>query len=151
MQRSPLEWCDRALLARIHRYTLHRLRAEIEPVSPADFMRFLFSWQHVDAADAADRIDGLREILAMLDGFELAAGAWERAVLPARLIPYEPQMLDMLCLAGEVGWARLSVANGSGASRARDAGRAVSARARRRVAAAAGDRRSRSARGRSRA
>jgi ATP-dependent Lhr-like helicase len=102
------EWCDRALLARIHRYTVHRLRAEIEPVSPADFMRFLFKWQHVDAADRLTRLDGLRETIAMLDGFELAAAAWERSVLPARIDGYDPAMLDMLCLAGEVAWARLS-------------------------------------------
>jgi ATP-dependent Lhr-like helicase len=107
---SGVEWCDRALLTRIHRYTLHRLRAEIEPVTAADFMRFLFDWQHVDAASQLDGLDGLREALAMLDGFEAAAGAWERAVLPARMRAYEPQMLDMLCLAGEVGWARFSSA-----------------------------------------
>jgi ATP-dependent Lhr-like helicase len=106
---APLEWCDRSLLSRIHRYTLNRLRAEIEPVSPADFMRFLFSWHHVEPAAQLISIDGLREIIAMLDGFELAASAWERAVLPARLSTYDPQLLDMLCLAGEVGWARLSV------------------------------------------
>ena len=29
-------------------------------------------------------------------------------MLPARLDRYEPSMLDMLCLAGEAGWARLS-------------------------------------------
>jgi ATP-dependent helicase Lhr and Lhr-like helicase len=103
-----VEWCDRALLARIHRYTLNRLRAEIEPVSPADFMRFLFKWQHVDPADRLVGLDGLRETLAMLDGFELAAAAWERSVLPARVDGYEPSMLDMLCLGGEVGWARFS-------------------------------------------
>jgi ATP-dependent Lhr-like helicase len=111
--RSPhgeMEWADRALLARIHRYTLNRLRAEIEPVSPSDFMRFLFRWQHVDPATQLNGLDGLREIAAMLDGFEAAAGAWERSVLPARLKGYEPGMLDMLCLAGEVGWARLSPA-----------------------------------------
>jgi ATP-dependent Lhr-like helicase len=107
--RSPgTEWCDRRLLARIHRYTLNRLRAEIEPVSPADFMRFLFAWQHVDARHKLTGIDGLREALASLDGFELPAAAWERAVLPARLDRYEPAMLDMLCLTGEVGWARFS-------------------------------------------
>jgi ATP-dependent Lhr-like helicase len=105
---TELEWCDRALLSRIHRYTLNRLRAEIEPVSPADFMRFLFSWQHVDAPDRLTGLDGLREVIARLDGFELAAGAWERAVLPARVAGYDAPMLDMLCLAGEVGWARLS-------------------------------------------
>jgi ATP-dependent Lhr-like helicase len=101
-----LEWCDRTLLARIHRYTLNRLRAEIEPVTPADFMRFLFRWQHVDASDRLTGLDGLREAIAALDGFELAAGAWERSVLPARVIDYDPSMLDLLCLTGEVGWAR---------------------------------------------
>jgi ATP-dependent Lhr-like helicase len=106
--RAPREWCDRALLARIHRQTVERLRAEIEPVSPADFMRFLFKWQHVDRADRLCGIDGLREAVSMLDGYELAASAWERAVLPARVDGYEPSMLDMLCLSGEVGWGRLS-------------------------------------------
>ena len=105
---ESLEWCDRALLARIHRYTLNRLRAEIEPVTPADFMRFLFTWQHVDERSKLTGLDGLREAIALLDGFELSAGAWERAVLPSRLDRYDPSMLDMLCLAGEVGWARLS-------------------------------------------
>jgi ATP-dependent Lhr-like helicase len=116
---SPLEWCDRALLARIHRYTLNRLRAEIEPVSPADFMRFLFKWQHVDMKEQLTSLDGLREALAMLDGFELPAAAWERSVLPARVDRYDPAMLDMLCLAGEVGWARLSPPSGPGVEPAR--------------------------------
>jgi ATP-dependent Lhr-like helicase len=107
--RDPaLEWCDRRLLARIHRYTLNRLRAEIEPVSPADFMRFLFTWQHVDKTTRLSGIDGLRAILGELDGFELPARAWERFVLPARLDHYEPSMLDILCLTGQFGWARLS-------------------------------------------
>jgi ATP-dependent Lhr-like helicase len=105
---GELEWCDRTLLARIHRYTLNRLRAEIEPVSPADFMRFLFRWQHVETSSRLTGLDGLREIVAALDGYELAAGAWERAVLPARLDRYDPSMLDMICLAGEAGWGRLS-------------------------------------------
>jgi ATP-dependent Lhr-like helicase len=106
---ATMEWCDRALLARIHRYTLNRLRAEIEPVSPADFMRFLFKWQHVDEASRLTGRDGLRQALELLDGFELPARAWERAVLPSRMDRYDPSMLDMLCLSGEVGWARLSV------------------------------------------
>ena len=113
---SEVEWCDRALLARIHRYTLNRLRAEIEPVSPADFMRFLFTWQHVDAAAQLMGLDGLREIVAQLDGFELPAGAWERSVLPIRMQGYEPPLLDMACLTGEVGWARLSAPPPSPAS-----------------------------------
>jgi ATP-dependent Lhr-like helicase len=105
---GALEWCDRRLLARIHRYTLNRLRAEIAPVSPAEFMRFLFTWQHVEPSSRLAGPEGLRAILAQLDCLELPARAWERDVLTARLERYEPSMLDMLCLSGEVGWARLS-------------------------------------------
>ncbi len=111
---TNVEFCDRGLLARIHRYTLNRLRAEIEPVSPADFMRFLFTWQHVDAAHRLSGLEGLRAVVARLDGFELPGRAWERAVLPARLDRYEPSMLDMLCLTGQAGWGRLSAVDGAG-------------------------------------
>jgi ATP-dependent Lhr-like helicase len=111
---AGLEWCDRALLARIHRYTVNRLRAEIEPVSPADFMRFLFRWQAVEPSSRLTGLDGLREVVTTLDGFELAAGAWERSVLPVRVDGYEPSMLDMLCLTGELAWGRLSVVPPSG-------------------------------------
>jgi ATP-dependent Lhr-like helicase len=105
---AALEWCDRRLLARIHRYTMNRLRAEIAPVTPADFMRFLFHWQHVDGPSRLSGPDGLRAIVAQLDGVELPARSWERDVFPARLDRYDPSMLDMMCLTGEVGWARLS-------------------------------------------
>jgi len=109
-----LEWCDRTLLARIHRYTIKRLRAEIEPVSAADLMRFLFRWQHVDPATRLTSADGLREAIAILDGYETVASAWERTVLPCRLDGYDPSMLDMLCLTGEAAWGRLSLpGNGS--------------------------------------
>jgi ATP-dependent Lhr-like helicase len=107
------EWCDRGLLARIHRYTLNRLRSEIQPVSPADFMRFLFVWQHVDPAGKLAGPDGLEAAIGRLDGFELAAAGWERSILPARLDRYDQSMLDLLCLAGRVGWARLSAPDGS--------------------------------------
>src|SRR3954470_23252581 len=103
--RPPLqEWCERRLLARIHRYTLNRLRAEIEPVSPADFMRFLFAWQHVDPAARLAGIDGVRAVVEALDGYEVAADAWERAVLPARVDGYDAAMLDTLSLTGDIGW-----------------------------------------------
>ncbi len=105
---TTVEWCERRLLARIHRYTLNRLRAEIAPVSPAEFMRFLFAWQHVGDGHQLTAIDGLRAVLAQLDGLEVPARAWERDVLPARLERYESSLLDTLCLTGEVGWARLS-------------------------------------------
>ncbi len=101
------QWCDRRLLARIHRETLTRLRADIEPITPAEFMRFLFAWQHVTPIDRLAGVEGLRVAVSQLDGFELAAAAWERHVLPARVERYDPSMLDQLCFSGEVGWARL--------------------------------------------
>jgi ATP-dependent helicase Lhr and Lhr-like helicase len=103
-----VQWCDRRLLARIHRYTLNRLRAEIEPVTANDFMRFLFAWQHVAPSTRLTGIDGLRAVIAQLDGYEISAAAWERHVLPQRIERYEPSMLDMLCLTGDVSWARLT-------------------------------------------
>jgi ATP-dependent Lhr-like helicase len=105
---SRLEWCDRRLLARIHRYTLNRLRAEIAPVNAADFTRFLFAWQHVERSSRLSGIDGLREVIAQLDGVEAPARAWERDVLAARVDQYDASMLDLLCLTGAVAWARLS-------------------------------------------
>jgi len=102
------EWCDRRLLARIHRYTLNRLRSEIEPAGVNDFMRFLFDWQHVAPSTHLSGADGLSLIISQLDGFEVAASAWERTILPARMGRYDPALLDMLCLTGEVGWGRLS-------------------------------------------
>jgi ATP-dependent Lhr-like helicase len=77
-------------------------------------MRFLFRWQHVEASSKLTGLDGLREIVGMLDGFEVNAGAWERAILPSRVDRYEPSMLDMLCLSGEVGWGRLSAVPSAG-------------------------------------
>ncbi|MEA2339226.1 MAG: ATP-dependent helicase Lhr and Lhr-like helicase, partial [Thermoanaerobaculia bacterium] len=105
---TPQQWCDRRLLARIHRYTLNRLRAEIEPVNAADFMRFLFAWQHVTPPHRLTGSDGLHEVIRQLDGFEIAANTWERHVLPLRIDRYEPALLDTLCFTGEVGWARLT-------------------------------------------
>jgi ATP-dependent Lhr-like helicase len=105
---QTLEWCDRRLLARIHRYTLNRLRAEIEPVSAADFMRFLFAWQQVAEGHLGAGLAGVAAVVEQLDGFELPAGAWESEVLSARCEAYDPALLDTLCLTGRVGWGRLS-------------------------------------------
>lgn len=102
------EWCDRRLLARIHRLTIDRLRAEIQPVSARDFYRFLFAWQHVDPEYRVEGPEGLQSVLEQLDGCELPLAAWESAVLPARVTDYDPEWLDRLCFSGRVGWARLS-------------------------------------------
>jgi ATP-dependent Lhr-like helicase len=101
------EWCERGLLARIHRYTLKQLRSEIEPVSAADFMRFLFQWQGLD--DPGEGEVALLRTLAQLEGLSLPAGSWEDDVLPARLQPYLRADLDALCGAGKVLWLRLRV------------------------------------------
>ena len=103
-----IEWCDRRLLARIHRHTLNRLRAEIEPVSAADFMRFLLHWQHVAGEDQVKGTEGLAAVIEQLEGFELAAAAWEHDVLPARVADYGAEQLDRLCLSGRVAWGRLA-------------------------------------------
>jgi ATP-dependent Lhr-like helicase len=103
-----IEWCERRLLARIHRYTLDRLRSEIEPVSAADFMRFLFRWSRVEPQERASGPDGLSAVLELLDGYEVAAAAWEADVLAARLDEYDPLWLDGLCLSGRIAWGRLS-------------------------------------------
>jgi ATP-dependent Lhr-like helicase len=102
------EWCERRLLARIHRYTVDRLRGEIEPVSTQDFMRFLCDWQHVSADQRKEGPDALAGILADLEGFEAPAAAWETEILPARMNHYDFAWLDDLCLAGRAVWARLS-------------------------------------------
>jgi len=103
------EFCERRLLARIHRYTMERLRREIEPVTAQDFLRFLLRWQHVAPFTQLEGRRGLLAVVHQLQGFELAAGAWEEAVLPARVAAYRPEWLDALCLSGELAWARLTL------------------------------------------
>ena len=106
------EWCERRLLARIHRYTVKRLRAEIEPVSPADFLRFLLAWQRVAPDTRMEGPDALAPLLQQLEGFEAPAGAWESEILRARLADYEPAWLDRECLAGRAAWIKLRPRNG---------------------------------------
>ena len=102
------EWCDRRLLARIHRYTLDRLRSEIEPVAIQDFMRFALRWQHLAPGTHLEGKRGLLEAVAQLQGFDIPAVAWERHILPARVASYKGSWLDELCLSGDVAWARLA-------------------------------------------
>ena len=101
---AALERCDRRLLARIHRYTLSRLRAEIEPVSAADSLRFLLHWQHVTGDDQVRGAEGLAAVVEQLEGFEIAAAAWESDVLPARVADYAAEQLDSLCFSGRATW-----------------------------------------------
>jgi len=101
------QWCERHLLARIHRYTVHRLRREIEPVEPRDLMRFLFQWQHVAPDAQLQGPAALATLLEQFEGYEAPAAAWESEILPARITGYESGWLDELCLAGRTVWTRL--------------------------------------------
>ena len=103
---TSIEWCERRLLARIHRYTLGRLRSEIAPASRAEFVRFLFEWQRVDPDDRREGDEALAAVVAELEGFVAPAAAWEEEILPARIAGFAPDMLDRLCHAGRVSWAR---------------------------------------------
>lgn len=100
------EWCERRLLARIHRYTIKKLRSEIEPVSSSDFMRFLFVWHQMGKENQAQGVTALEHVLQKLEGFEAPAIAWESDILPSRITDYDHQWLDMLSMAGKISWGR---------------------------------------------
>jgi ATP-dependent helicase Lhr and Lhr-like helicase len=103
-----VEWCDRRLLARIHHLTVATLRKQVEPVTAAQYMRWLLRWQHVTPQSQLAGERGLLEAVRQLQGFEIPANAWEKHILAARVSKYDPAALDQLCLTGAVGWGRLS-------------------------------------------
>ena len=103
-----IEWCERRVLQRIHRRTVATLRKQIEPVSPAVFMRWLLTWQHLAPQTQLAGEEGVFEALRQLEGFEAPAIEWERTLLPSRVANYDPRWLDSLCLSGAVGWGRVS-------------------------------------------
>jgi ATP-dependent helicase Lhr and Lhr-like helicase len=102
------EWCERRLLARIHRLTLGQLRKQIQPVTPAQFMNWLLHWQHVAPSTQLLGERGTLEAIRQLQGFEAPANSWERQILKRRIADYDPAILDQLCLTGVAGWGRLS-------------------------------------------
>jgi len=104
--KSKTQWCERGLLARIHRYSLKKLRAEIEPVSAAQLMVFLFHWQRLD--DPLEGKQALSFVINQLEGVAIAAQSWEKTVIPARLADFSPHWLDQLCTSGYLSWLRLS-------------------------------------------
>ena len=111
---TETEWCERRLLARIHRYTVNRLRQEIEPVEPRDFLRFLFQWQRVAPEARVEGVDAVAAVVSQLEGYEAPAAAWETEILPARVNEYDPAWLDELSLAGRVVWTRLAAPHANG-------------------------------------
>jgi ATP-dependent Lhr-like helicase len=109
---TPPEWCNRRLLARIHRYTVKRLRSEIDPVQSRDFLRFLFEWQRITKSSRMQGPDAVASVLAQLEGFDAPASAWESELLPLRIGEYDPAWLDEQCLAGRIVWTRLAARTG---------------------------------------
>src|SRR5476649_2039258 len=105
---SEEQWCERHLLARIHRYTVKRLRREIEPVALQDFMRFLFDWQHLSDSTRGQGSAMLPQIVAQFEGYAAATSAWDSDLLSARLKDYSSTWLDDLCRSGKLVWTRLS-------------------------------------------
>jgi len=104
---TDIEWCERRLLARIHRYTINRLRSEIKPVSIADYMRFLFDWQSL--TEKGEGLEAVASVLQQLEGYSAAAGSWETDILPARIDLYTQDLLETLCATGRFSWLRLHV------------------------------------------
>jgi ATP-dependent Lhr-like helicase len=107
-EETEIEWCERRLLARIHRLTVATLRKQIAPVTAAQFMNWLLRWQHVTPGTQVRGEHGTLEVIRQLQGFEIPASSWERFVLARRISDYDPAHLDQLCLTGAVGWGRLS-------------------------------------------
>ena len=108
IEEHDIEWCERRLLQRIHKRTLGALRRQVEPVTPGIYLRWLLGWQHVAPQTQLTGEQGLLEALRGLEGFEAPAIEWERSLLSARVAAYDPRWLDSLCLAGVIGWGRVS-------------------------------------------
>jgi ATP-dependent Lhr-like helicase len=100
------EFCDRRILARIHRATIAHLRREIEPVPAATYLRYLLDWQHVAPRMQLSGEQGVLAAIDQLQGFEAAGAAWEAEILKSRVSDYRPEFLDTLCLGGDVVWGR---------------------------------------------
>lgn len=110
-RQNELEWCERRILARIHRYTIGKLRKEIQSVTIAEFITWLQTWQHVAPQTQLQGEEGVLEVIKQLQGFEIPANAWESKVLSKRILNYDPDTLDRLCLSGVIGWGRFSPHN----------------------------------------
>ncbi len=105
---QAIEWCERRILQRIHRLTLGTLRKQVEPVTPVVFMRWLLDWHYLAPGTQLTGEEGVLAAIEQLEGFEAPAVEWERTILPARVANYDPRWLDNLCLAGVIGWGRVS-------------------------------------------
>jgi ATP-dependent Lhr-like helicase len=111
---DELQWCDRYVLERIHRRTLNRLRAEVEPCGDAEFAAFRFRWAHIVDSTLPGGVDGVRTVLEQMQGLAFAPEFWERSVLRSRVLDYRPEYLDLLCMSGEFAWTAPPQSNEDG-------------------------------------
>ena len=86
---SGRAWCERRLLARIHRYSRERRRRAARPVTPAAYMRFLLEWHGLGEPEGE-----LEQALAQLEGWAAPVAVWEQGLLASRCADYSPQRLD---------------------------------------------------------
>jgi ATP-dependent Lhr-like helicase len=112
-QVREVQWCDRHLLERIHRHTLNLLRASVEPCGDEEFVAFRLKWNGIGEAPARSGTEGVRRTLEQMSGLALAPDLWERAILPARIVDYRPEQLDLLCMSGEFAWVAAPFQNES--------------------------------------
>ena len=101
------QWCDRYNLERIHRMTLARVRAEIEPCADHEYAAFRLRWMHIGDAELAADQTGVATVLEQLSGIAATPEIWEHAILPARIAGYRPEMLDLVCMSGQMKWVAL--------------------------------------------
>ncbi|MGB8382350.1 MAG: ATP-dependent helicase, partial [Dermatophilaceae bacterium] len=99
---GALEYCDPGVLRLVRRRSLAALRAEVEPVCASDLARFLPAWQGVGSRLRGP--DGVLRAVEQLCGAVLPASALESLVLPARVVEYQPALLDEFMATGEVLW-----------------------------------------------
>jgi len=118
-----VEWCERRLLQRIHRYTIDAHRKSIKPVSLQTYTEFLFDSHQlvpITAPSASSSeirepsLDGqtrLQNTLGLLDGIAAPASSWEADLYPVRIADYDPNWLDVMCISGKMVWGRYAQPN----------------------------------------
>ncbi len=108
---TAVQWCNRRLLARIHRSTLKQRRTRFKPVDPASYLRFALDWHDMLRPEGEGRA-ALDSVLSQLEGWSAPVAVWEGELLPARLEKYQPSDLEDLCSAGRYSWLRLMAPDG---------------------------------------
>jgi ATP-dependent Lhr-like helicase len=97
-----LDSCDPEVLRQLRRRTLAKLRAQVAPVGSSAYASFLPRWHGLDQPRRG--LLALRDAITRLEGVALSFHELETRILPARILDYQPRMLDELGAAGELTW-----------------------------------------------